>query len=232
LFLSRQGRSKEAEQEYRRVIELAPDNPSVYSNLGSLFVSMNRPDEARTMFEKSISITPSYFALANLATVLDNAGRSADAARKYEEALKLNDKDYRVWAFLASEYEDLHDPRARPTLQHAADMGEAALSRETESPVILSQLSYYYTKLGRKARALDLARKADLLAPKDTQVLLRTARTFELQGLRELALANVSAALKNGASPAAITKSSEMKNLAADPRFTEIISRSKINARK
>jgi serine/threonine-protein kinase len=232
LFLSRQGRSKESEQEYRRVIELAPDNPSVYSNLGSLYVSMNRPAEARTMFEKSISISPSYFALANLATVLDNDGHAAEAARKYEEALKLNDKDYRVWAFLASEYEDLHDPRARPTLQHAADMAEAALSRENESPVILSQLSYYYTKLGRKPRALELARKADLLAPNDTQILLRTAHTFELQGLRVLALANVSAALKNGATLAAITKSSEMKNLAADPRFTEIVSQSKISARK
>jgi serine/threonine-protein kinase len=221
LFLARQGHPQQAEREYRRVIELAPDDANAYSNLGALYVSEHRAEEARALFEKSVSLSPSYFALANLGTVLDNQGQTLEAASKYERALQLNDKDYRVWASLATVYEKLHDPRARSTLEHADRMAAAALSREPDSPVILSQLSFYESKLGRHGQSVELARKATLLAPADTQVLLRAARTFELEGMHDEALRNVGAALAHGASPANID-STDMKNLKADPRFAEL----------
>jgi serine/threonine-protein kinase len=227
LFLARQGRPKEAEPEYRRVIELAPDSASAYSNLGALLVGMHRTDEAQRMYEKSLNISPSYFAMANLATLLDDRGQTAAAAQKYEEALKLNDKDYRVWASLASEYEDLHDPRARPTLQHATEMAEAALTREPQSPVILSQLAYYYARLDRKSKALELARKADLLGPSDPQILLRTARVFERMGMRDEALHNVETAVQHGAPPTTVSGSTELKKVSEDPRFVAFVARQK-----
>jgi len=231
LFLTRQGRPKEAEQQYQRVTELTPDNANAYTNLGALYYSMNRNEDARKAYEKSISITPTYPALANLATLLDNQHQEAESARKYEQALKLNDKDYRVWANLAREYEQLSDPRARPTLEHAAAMAEAALARTPQSPVLLSQLSYYDAKLGHKDKAPDLARKATLLAPNDTQTLLRAARTFELVGRRDQALENVAAALKNGAPPDTVFKgksdSDEVKGLVADARYIKMIAKAK-----
>lgn len=223
-FLQRQGRTSAAERELRRTIELAPDNATAYSNLGSLLFGANRNKAAREMFLKSNNISPSYFALANLATLLDTEGQVAEAARTYEHALKLNDKDYRVWAYLAWEYERLHDPRATPTLQHATEMAEKALIREGQSPSVIADLSYFYARLGRKPKAVEFAKQATLLAPANSRILWRTALSFEICGMRELALKNVAAAIQNGLAVEKINTDSELKALVQDPRYAVIAS--------
>lgn len=222
IFSRGQGRIAAAEQEWRRAIELAPDNAMMYSNLGALLLNSNRAKEAREMFLKSNSITPSYFALANLATLLDDEGQVAEAARTYEHALKLNEKDYRVWAYLAWEYERLHDSRAKPTLEHSTHMAESALVREGQSPIVIADLSYDYAKLGRREKAIEYARQASLLAPSNSKVLRRTALTFEICGMRAEALKNVAGAIQNGLAAEKITSDPEFKSLIQDSRYARI----------
>ena len=224
VFLQRQGRKAAAEQELRRSLELAPDNATTYSNLGALLLDVDRAKEAREMFLKSISIAPSYFALANLATLLSDQGQDTEAARTYEHALKMNDKDYRVWAYLATQYRSLHDTRAKPTLERATEMAEAALAREGQSPTVIADLSYYYAKLGRTAKAVEFAKQATLLASKDSKILRRTALTFEICGLRQESLKNVEAAIHNGLPAVKIGADPEFQSLIHDPRYAGIAS--------
>jgi len=223
LFLAREGRLPDAERQYRRGLQLAPDNARIYSNLGSLLVRSGRLDEAAALFEKSNAVSPSYFAFANLGTVYIRQNKPRESARAYEQALKLNDKDYRVWAYLAGAYERFSDPRAKPVFERASTMALAALRREPQSPVLLAELAFYAAKLGHRTDALDYARQATLLAPADPKILSRATLGFELAGDRDDALKSIAAALQHGETPDVVTTDPELQQLASDPRFAAIL---------
>jgi tetratricopeptide (TPR) repeat protein len=58
LFYERQGRYREAEAEFRIAIRYAPDNAILIGNFGVLLDNAQKRDEARAMYEKSISLSP------------------------------------------------------------------------------------------------------------------------------------------------------------------------------
>ena len=60
LCLRLSGFLAEAEQSYLREIEISPNLPDSYCNLGILYLKTNRPGLARTMFEKSLERNPLF----------------------------------------------------------------------------------------------------------------------------------------------------------------------------
>ena len=58
-FYDRQNRPKDAIAQYQRVIELTPDNPAVYSNLGAENIGMDDA-AAEAALKKSIQLAPNY----------------------------------------------------------------------------------------------------------------------------------------------------------------------------
>lgn len=83
------GRKTEAEAEYRKALEdpAYPTPELTYLNLGLLYASGGRTDEAIDAFRKSVEINPRYFqAHYELASILDSSGNLEEAAREYEVA--------------------------------------------------------------------------------------------------------------------------------------------------
>ena len=54
------GRLKEAEQIYRQVLNLEPNNADAYCNLGAVLDDQERLDEAITCYKRVTSIKPNY----------------------------------------------------------------------------------------------------------------------------------------------------------------------------
>ena len=69
-FYYKTARYADAAGQFRRVIELAPENVRGYSNLSAAYVQHGEnPDQAEELLRKSLAIQPSYRAYANLATI-------------------------------------------------------------------------------------------------------------------------------------------------------------------
>jgi tetratricopeptide (TPR) repeat protein len=85
----RLGKKAEAEAEYRRALEdpAYPSPEKVYLNLGLLYGSQGRDDEAIRELRKAVEIGPRYYrAHFELASRLESAGKFTEAASEYEVA--------------------------------------------------------------------------------------------------------------------------------------------------
>jgi Flp pilus assembly protein TadD len=110
LFYYRQGRYRDAVEQFERAAKLTPDNAAVYSNMGLAYVNMSDPKvipQAEAALNKSIELSPSYPAYANLGLLYSQEKRFEESAAATEKALQLNDQNYRVWENLAVAYERL-----------------------------------------------------------------------------------------------------------------------------
>jgi tetratricopeptide (TPR) repeat protein len=78
-------------------------------NTGLQQLNSNRSAEARRSFERSISLNPTYEAYANLGLLCDHAQDKKCTLDSYNNAIKLNPKDYAAYYNLGSYYEDQGD---------------------------------------------------------------------------------------------------------------------------
>ena len=134
------GDYEEAVIAFLKVTELTPDNYRGFNNLGGIYFSLQRWNEAREMFERSLRIEPSYAAYSNLGTLYFYEERMVDAAAMFEKALEVENDDYVIWGFLAATYEqlpDLHD-QVLPTYRHAISLAEDQLIVNPRDPLLLS----------------------------------------------------------------------------------------------
>ena len=80
-----------AEQDYLRAIELSPNVPETYSNLGALYIDQGRYTEAVYQLNEAIARNPHYFvALMNRAIAYHKQGRLSESLRDFNRASKVN----------------------------------------------------------------------------------------------------------------------------------------------
>ena len=87
--LNELGRYGEAEAAYKRALEDAayPTPENVYLNLGILYATQKRDDEAIVALRRAVEINPRFYkGHFELAAVLDRQGNVEEAAREYEVA--------------------------------------------------------------------------------------------------------------------------------------------------
>jgi tetratricopeptide (TPR) repeat protein len=86
----REGRSKDAEVQFRGAVEAQADSADAHSNLGSALLEQNRVSEALVQFQTALKIQPdAIHARNNLGNALLRAGRLAEALVEYERAVAL-----------------------------------------------------------------------------------------------------------------------------------------------
>lgn len=91
--LYQQGRYQEAEEAYRRAIELEPNNADYYSNLGVTYYTLQRMDEAIAAFRTALQHAPSDAALHYLlGAALLQVNRLDEAEQSFVRANQLDPK--------------------------------------------------------------------------------------------------------------------------------------------
>jgi Flp pilus assembly protein TadD len=81
-------------KEYSKVVELRPDNPEAYNNLGVAQKRKGDLDQAVASFNKALDLKPDYSAaMSNLGWVFAEQNNWGGARRAFERALKINPGD-------------------------------------------------------------------------------------------------------------------------------------------
>jgi len=82
---------EQAVEAYNVFLGRYPDDLDAWFRLGYALMRMNRLDEAETAFEQVLSLDSlNAAAFINLATVLNNSGRHAEATGRYHRAFEIN----------------------------------------------------------------------------------------------------------------------------------------------
>jgi serine/threonine-protein kinase len=223
-FYSRQRRPAEAAAQYRRVIELTPDNSAAYSNLGVADLDLGDAKslaDAAAAFRKSLELSPTYGAYANLGALYLSQKRYQESAEMTRKALELNDKDWRVWDnLLQSDLWLGQQAQARDARAAAFRLLVESVSEHPQDADSLASLAAFYAEDRQRDKALADISGALALAPEDTDVQISAAEVYEILGERAHALAYARASLKSGATMDNLRNLYDLRALMNDPSFT------------
>ena len=87
-----------------QIVNLVPDNPVGYTNLGALYYLQGRESDAAGMFKKSINARPTPIAYSNLATIYFSQGRYSEALPILQKIVAEGTNQYMHWGNLADAY--------------------------------------------------------------------------------------------------------------------------------
>jgi len=94
--------SEKAENLYKKSISLDGNIPEPHNNLGNLYSTINKNDEAIKCFKKAISINSEFFyAFYNLGRVLISVGKISEAKTNLKKAIELNPDFYHAHRLLS-----------------------------------------------------------------------------------------------------------------------------------
>jgi serine/threonine protein kinase/tetratricopeptide (TPR) repeat protein len=223
LFYDDHGKYDEAIAELQHAIELTPDNAQAYSNLGAAYVDSGDPKkypQAEAALKKSIDLSPSYPAYANLGDLYLIQNRFAEAATATEKALQMNDKDFMVWGNLVAAYDGLKDEsKVVPAIGRELQLLEQAAQSNPRDAAVQYRLGDIYARQKQTQKALAHLQAALVLSPDDPGVLASVGGIYERLGDRNRAITYVESALHKGYSLQMLKSDPLFQNVLSDPSF-------------
>jgi Flp pilus assembly protein TadD len=77
--------------EWKKALELAPDDPWVHNSLGVALMELGKADEAIDHYRRAVELNPKYYeAFNNLGEALAGKGADKEATIQFEKAVKLD----------------------------------------------------------------------------------------------------------------------------------------------
>jgi serine/threonine-protein kinase len=227
-FYYTQARYDDAARMFAHVVALAPDSERGYSNVGGVYLNLGRYAEAISVFEHSVAIRPTADAYSNLATAYFYQQRFPEAARTYEQAVKLNQLDYEMWGNLGDAYywAPSQQSEAPPAYRKAISLADAALRVNPRDAVILCNLALYRAMLHEKESALALLHRALAIDPNNPDFLFKAAEIHNQFGSKDAALTLLERAIARGYSVFFVRDHPIFSNLKSDQRFRKLVGRS------
>lgn len=226
-FYLRHGRVEEAAQMFAQVTSLAPDSFIGYNNLAGIRLGQGRYADAIPFLERSVEIRKTAGATSNLGTAYFLLHRYADAARAYEQAVQLDEKNYVVWGNLGDAYywTGGRGAEASSAYGKAIALAKDALRVNPRDAGALSSLSLFYAMLGERAPALSYMQRALQVAPKQPDLLLNAAVAYVQLGERDESLGMLEKAVAAGLATATLQDMPNFDKLRDQPRFQKLFSR-------
>jgi tetratricopeptide (TPR) repeat protein len=222
-FYDRQSRTADAITQYERVISLTPDNPAAYSNLGAEYTSVGDQasnEKAEAAFKKSLELSPTYAAYANLGNLYMGEGRYKEAAYMTRKALELNGSDYRVWVNLLLDERLLHDfSSAEKTKERVLSLLADYVRRYPQDGTAQSWVAVFRSEDKLRNEALQAGEAALANAPNDPLVLANLAEAAQNMGDRAKAAHYAQESLRNGFTVTDLQSRPALQPMLADPSF-------------
>jgi len=224
-FYLHQGRFTDAAESFKRVVALVPGSFRGYSNLGAVYIQQGRYQEAIPVLERSVAIRPTASAHSNLATAYFYQRRFSDAARSYEAALKLDDRDYRFWGNLGDALYWAARLRGQSAAAYrkAIELAKANLQVNARAPRVQADLAHYHAMLGERGPALAYLGKALEAAPDNPDVRFEAALVYNQAGNTNQALTWLENAVAAGLSTTIIRDTPDFDALRGRSRFQALL---------
>jgi serine/threonine protein kinase/tetratricopeptide (TPR) repeat protein len=223
LFYDGQGKYTEAVAEYQHALDLAPDNAQVYSNLAAAYIGMSDSKvipQAEAALKRSLELSPSYAAYANLGLLYSQERRYPESAAMTEKALSMNDKNYQVWENLAIAYERLNQgEKATVARDRELALVEANSKSNPKDGELQSFLGLLYAQKHMPDEADRHLQTALALRGDDRVILENVAEAYEDLGRRRQALQYIEKALDKGYPVEDIRTNPAFASMLGDPNF-------------
>jgi tetratricopeptide (TPR) repeat protein len=210
-----------ASEQFRHAVDLVPDNPRGYNNLGLVYRGMGRLDDSAAAFRKAIDLEPTFLHFRNLGMVLAEAGKYPEATQALNRSIQMRANNYRAWGLLASVYASQHADAAkvRDTFLKAIALASDLLKQTPKDEYLLADIGDYYAAVGKEKESLPLLAQAAALAPDMPEVLYQVAVGYELLHRRDLALQWLAKAKAGGYPSDAIARNPLLAAVRDDPRY-------------
>jgi tetratricopeptide (TPR) repeat protein len=114
--------------EFQAELENDPAHAQSLLYLGDTYLQLNKPDEAKPLLEKALTLDSSmWLAQLDLGIIDSDAGRNGDALRELEAAAKLNANEVNVHWRLARLYRTMgRKDDAKAEFDKASKLNKAA----------------------------------------------------------------------------------------------------------
>ncbi|MBV8845271.1 MAG: protein kinase [Bryobacterales bacterium] len=136
----------DAARAFLEATDRAPDNFVAHSNLGAVYLKMERYNDAIQEFKKSISIAPSVLGYGNLGTAYYYAGYYDDAVEAYRKTIEQSGENFKNWGNLADAYRWAgHEDEASGSYRKAIEL----LKKDNQIDTALrhATLAMYYVSI-------------------------------------------------------------------------------------
>ena len=157
----KQGQEREAEEFYKKSINLDSKKPSTYYALGALYVETGKEKDAEECYKKTIGIDPKDAnAQYNIGVLRHKTGQEKDAEEYYKKAIEINPRHAFAYSNLGAVYSKQgKDKEAEKCLKKALELDPGGERTHR-------QLSFLYSKQGKEKEAQMALRKAKELEKK------------------------------------------------------------------
>jgi len=103
--LAAKGQDEAAIAEWKKALEINPDDPMANNNLGTHLLKRGQPDDALPRFQKAVDLKPDYAdAQNNLGIVLLQKGRVGEAVEHLEKAEEINPRNTQTYYNLGAAF--------------------------------------------------------------------------------------------------------------------------------
>jgi tetratricopeptide (TPR) repeat protein len=222
-FYERHNRHAEAMAEFKHAIQLAPDSRTPYANLAAVLMDTGHLADALPALEKASALAPSYGVSANLAVAYFRQKRFPEAEQANEDALKMNDKDWRVWTNLAAVRRWRHEEdAAREADLRALPLMESESRLKQQDPDLQVTLGVVEADLGRDKEAESHMRTAMALASGNGNIEAAAAEIEARLGHHKQAVALFEKAVHDGALQRDFAMDPDMQSILADPEVSKL----------
>src|SRR2546426_8423784 len=208
-----------AENQFRRAIELSPDNADAYRGYAQLLSSLGRHDEAIATIEKARALDALTLVIQALeAQYLFYAGRDGEAIARAQKVLQGDSTFWLAHNILGRIY----------TRQERYDEAIAAFVRARElssdSPEVITQLGYALAKSGKHEQAQATLKELRLIAAEKYVPAYSFAMIHNGLGEREDALKHLEKSFQEREAQLTFIKiDTRWDGLRAEPRFQAIL---------
>jgi serine/threonine protein kinase/Tfp pilus assembly protein PilF len=225
ILFNLQGKYSKSMAEFRAASLAAPKNALALNNIGDVYLRQGKIPEAKDAVARSFALHANDLAAITMAAALRSEGKYPDAISFAQRAVELNPAQSAGWLELGdcTSFIRGHRGEAEKAYAKGAEMLEEGLRTDPTDGPGWMLLALCRTKAGAPQTALDLIKRAEQSPAGDLDSQLLKARTFEVLGKRDDALATVAASLKRGATPFQILSMPDMGPLRHDLRYQEIL---------
>jgi serine/threonine-protein kinase len=227
-FYYRRGQYAEAAIAFQRVTENQPDSAWGFINLGAAYLKAGNNQRALENFERSIEIAPDEMAYSNVGTIQYAEGRYAEAARAFEQAIRLGPKNDVSHRNLGDAYLRLgQKEKARVEYERAAALSDELLKVNPHDAATLANHGVYEAKAGRKADAVRHVEEAVAQSPGDVEVLYKRAVVYALVRRDADAVKALDIAVTKGYSRSVARTDDDLRSIVRLPQVQELLKESK-----
>jgi TolB-like protein/Tfp pilus assembly protein PilF len=208
-----------AESEFKRAIELSPNDSDAYAYYGWFLASMLRNDEAITEAKRGQQIDPlSGFPTADVGVVYLLTRQWDPAIEQLQHAIAIDPNFWFSYSFLGRAYEH------KGKLPEAIAQFQRALELEKENAEIWSGLGNAYAVSGNRAEAQKVLDHLKELSAHHWVAPYNVAVIYAGLGEKDQAFALLERAYRDRSYylPSFLTVDERLDNLHSDPRFADL----------